>query len=91
MPEIRARWLHALCIGSNPCRPYESYVYVGCDRSRMRSSGVRREYDGSAKGGQFGLSLGLLLSKGGMMKPVAGSSALCEQRSRAARTSDSEE
>jgi hypothetical protein len=33
------------------------------------------EYDasttGRAKGGQFGLSLGLLLSKGGMMKPVA--------------------
>jgi len=26
---------------------------------------------GRAKGGQFGLSLGLLLSRGGMMKPVA--------------------
>jgi hypothetical protein len=66
-------------------------VYVGCDPSRIRSSGVRREYDGSLKGGQFGLSLGLLLGKGGMMKPVAGSSAFCEQRSRVARTSDSEE
>ena len=65
-------WLHALCIGSNPCRLYESHVHVGFDTS---PSGVRREYDASAtgwaKGGLIELSLGILLSKGGMTKLVA--------------------
>ena len=71
-------------MGSKPCRPYETYVHVGFGKSenprgrrlRPESHRVRRECDGSLKGGHFGLSLGRLLSKGGMMSPVAGSPAL---------------
>jgi hypothetical protein len=33
--------------------------------------GVRLEAETSSESGQFGLSLGRLLSKGGMMKPAA--------------------
>ena len=59
-------------MGSNPCRPYESYVHVGLrpELEEVEWSPTRVQGVG-AKGGQFGLSLGLLLSKGGMMKPVA--------------------
>jgi hypothetical protein len=43
-----------------------------CERSFQREKGgARLEGIGVVKGGQFGLSLGRLLSKGGMMRPVA--------------------
>jgi hypothetical protein len=29
--------LHALCIGSNPCRPYETHVYVGFGQSESET------------------------------------------------------
>jgi hypothetical protein len=66
--KLPLRRLHALCIASNPCRPYETHVYVAFGQSEIE---IDSKCDGSLKGGHFGLSLGRLLSKGGMMNPVS--------------------
>ena len=59
----------AVRIGSNPCRPFETHVYLPCRQSQIESD-AKCATD-PLKGGHFGLSLGRLLSKGGMMNPVS--------------------
>jgi hypothetical protein len=63
-----------------------------CERSFQREKGgARLEGIGIVKGGQFGLSLGRLLSKGGMMRPVARVARPVGQRPETGRTGDTEE
>jgi hypothetical protein len=104
MRHYASMWLHASmseiyvhvgCMRSTWVATRADQMKATCtwvsDPSRRKLSGVGYEYGGRAKGSQSGLSLGLLLSKGGMMKPVAGLPHSAEMRSQAARTSDSEE
>ena len=57
-----------LCTGCYLCRPQETNVNVVFS-ARKVEPGLEGIW--VVKGGQFGLSLGRLLSKGGMMRPVA--------------------
>jgi hypothetical protein len=56
--------LPTLCTGCNLCRPQETNVN-GVFSARKVAPGLERIW--VVTGGQFGLSLGRLLSKGGMM------------------------
>jgi len=64
-----------------------------CERRlrRERDEARTEVRSGRRKGGQFGLSLGRLLSKGGMMRPVARVARPVGQRPATGRTGDTEE